>query len=174
MGFEPTSRCNREPDFESGAFDHSATSPVGCFGGSASRGRDSRRRFFAPTPCQIWQVRRRRGGSMIDARTCSGDGTGGCNGPRWRSSSRRGTRREMGRPSTASPRPTSSPTSNEAPSPRPAAVPPRLARKARTITRGRISDSRSTGCTVCTADRTDTRPQTHDFGQRNTAHFREG
>ena len=28
MGFEPTSRCNREPDFESGAFDHSATSPA--------------------------------------------------------------------------------------------------------------------------------------------------
>src|SRR5678815_3787175 len=28
VGFEPTSRCNREPDFESGAFDHSATSPA--------------------------------------------------------------------------------------------------------------------------------------------------
>ena len=27
VGFEPTSRHNREPDFESGAFDHSATSP---------------------------------------------------------------------------------------------------------------------------------------------------
>ena len=35
VGFEPTSRCNREPDFESGAFDHSATSPFGCFGGSS-------------------------------------------------------------------------------------------------------------------------------------------
>src|SRR5689334_16412029 len=28
-GFEPPLRC-RKPDFESGAFDHSATSPVGC------------------------------------------------------------------------------------------------------------------------------------------------
>lgn len=26
-GFEPSIRCNRIPDFESGAFDHSATSP---------------------------------------------------------------------------------------------------------------------------------------------------
>ena len=37
VGFEPTSRYDREPDFESGAFDHSATSPVGCFGGSLPR-----------------------------------------------------------------------------------------------------------------------------------------
>jgi hypothetical protein len=27
VGFEPTLRRNRKPDFESGAFDHSATSP---------------------------------------------------------------------------------------------------------------------------------------------------
>jgi hypothetical protein len=27
VGFEPTLRQNRKPDFESGAFDHSATSP---------------------------------------------------------------------------------------------------------------------------------------------------
>jgi hypothetical protein len=27
VGFEPTVRHNRTPDFESGAFDHSATSP---------------------------------------------------------------------------------------------------------------------------------------------------
>jgi hypothetical protein len=27
VGFEPTVRINRTPDFESGAFDHSATSP---------------------------------------------------------------------------------------------------------------------------------------------------
>jgi hypothetical protein len=27
VGFEPTLRHNRKPDFESGAFDHSATSP---------------------------------------------------------------------------------------------------------------------------------------------------
>jgi hypothetical protein len=27
VGFEPTVRYNRTPDFESGAFDHSATSP---------------------------------------------------------------------------------------------------------------------------------------------------
>ena len=33
VGFEPTVRENRTPDFESGAFDHSATSP-----GSFSRG----------------------------------------------------------------------------------------------------------------------------------------
>jgi hypothetical protein len=29
VGFEPTLRHNRKPDFESGAFDHSATSPLG-------------------------------------------------------------------------------------------------------------------------------------------------
>jgi hypothetical protein len=29
VGFEPTVRYNRTPDFESGAFDHSATSPSG-------------------------------------------------------------------------------------------------------------------------------------------------
>ena len=29
VGFEPTLRHNRKPDFESGAFDHSATSPSG-------------------------------------------------------------------------------------------------------------------------------------------------
>ena len=29
VGFEPTVRNNRTPDFESGAFDHSATSPLG-------------------------------------------------------------------------------------------------------------------------------------------------
>src|SRR5690606_11900127 len=29
VGFEPTVRRRRTPDFESGAFDHSATSPVG-------------------------------------------------------------------------------------------------------------------------------------------------
>ena len=29
VGFEPTVRNNRTPDFESGAFDHSATSPSG-------------------------------------------------------------------------------------------------------------------------------------------------
>ena len=28
VGFEPTVRCNRTPDFESGPFDHSGTSPV--------------------------------------------------------------------------------------------------------------------------------------------------
>ena len=29
VGFEPTVRCNRTPDFESGPFDHSGTSPRG-------------------------------------------------------------------------------------------------------------------------------------------------
>ena len=29
VGFEPTVRVNRTPDFESGPFDHSGTSPVG-------------------------------------------------------------------------------------------------------------------------------------------------
>ena len=28
VGFEPTVRCNRTPDFESGPFDHSGTSPL--------------------------------------------------------------------------------------------------------------------------------------------------
>jgi hypothetical protein len=31
VGFEPTVRGNRTPDFESGTFDHSATSPGYCF-----------------------------------------------------------------------------------------------------------------------------------------------
>jgi hypothetical protein len=30
VGFEPTVRYDRTPDFESGAFDHSATSPDSC------------------------------------------------------------------------------------------------------------------------------------------------
>ena len=40
VGFEPTIRENRIPDFESGAFDHSATSPGHCEGGAA-KGRPS-------------------------------------------------------------------------------------------------------------------------------------
>ena len=31
VGFEPTVRENRTPDFESGPFDHSGTSPLFCF-----------------------------------------------------------------------------------------------------------------------------------------------
>ncbi len=31
VGFEPTVRENRTPDFESGPFDHSGTSPLVCF-----------------------------------------------------------------------------------------------------------------------------------------------
>jgi hypothetical protein len=31
VGFEPTVRYNRTPDFESGAFDHSATAPDSVF-----------------------------------------------------------------------------------------------------------------------------------------------
>ncbi len=42
VGFEPTVRENRTPDFESGPFDHSGTSPLGTAGsrshGSASTG----------------------------------------------------------------------------------------------------------------------------------------
>ena len=30
VGFEPTVRYSRTPDFESGTFDHSATSPIRC------------------------------------------------------------------------------------------------------------------------------------------------
>ena len=37
VGFEPTLRHNRKPDFESGAFDHSATSPEICRRHGASR-----------------------------------------------------------------------------------------------------------------------------------------
>ena len=36
VGFEPTVRHNRTPDFESGAFDHSATAPE--FGSRGAKG----------------------------------------------------------------------------------------------------------------------------------------
>ena len=62
VGFEPTVRYNRTPDFESGAFDHSATAPESgfawCEGRYSSR---SRPQHFGPAHVGPQHIRNRDG-----------------------------------------------------------------------------------------------------------------
>src|SRR6185369_8466430 len=53
VGFEPTLRHNRKPDFESGAFDHSATSPERARMIRARGGGDNLRSDPSPSPAAM-------------------------------------------------------------------------------------------------------------------------
>ena len=53
VGFEPTLRHNRKPDFESGAFDHSATSPE--WARIIRGGRDRDNHGFDAVPLRVGQ-----------------------------------------------------------------------------------------------------------------------